>query len=93
MQPDGIVLLKQGKRNKLSTTFGTRLYKVRDKKGNQVIIPDCENPGRVFYRNTTDVKRHHSSDEQPRIIKAELEEDPTPAVTGNTCDADPKSGE
>ena len=47
----------------------------------------------MFHRNTTDVKRYHSSDEQPRIIKAELEEDPTPAVTGNTCDADPKSGD
>ena len=93
MQPDDIVLLIQEKRNKLSTTFGTQLYKVREKKGNQVIISDCENLERVFYRNTTDVKRYHSSDEQPRIIKAELEEDPTPAVTGNTCDADPKSGE
>ena len=40
-----------------------------------------------------DVKRYHCSDEQPRIIKAELKEDPTPAVTGNTCDADPKSGD
>ena len=47
----------------------------------------------MFYRNTTDVKRYHSSDEQPRIIKAEIEEDPTPAVTGNTCDADPKRGD
>ena len=39
------------------------------------------------------MKRYHCIDEQPRIIKAELEEDPTPAVTGNTCDADPKSGD
>ena len=51
VQPDDIVLFE--KRNKLSTTFGTELYKVRDKKGNQVIILDCENPERVFYRNTT----------------------------------------
>ena len=39
------------------------------------------------------MKCYHSRDEQPRIIKAELEEDPTPAVTGNTCDADHKSGD
>ena len=39
-QPDDIALLRQEKRNKLSTTFGTQLYKVRDKKGNQVIISD-----------------------------------------------------
>ncbi|XP_015778608.1 PREDICTED: uncharacterized protein K02A2.6-like [Acropora digitifera] len=93
LQPDDNVLLRQEKRNKMSTTFGTQLYKVRDIKGNQVIISDCENPERVFYRNTTDVKRYYSSDEQPRIIKVELKEDPTPAVNGNTCDADPKSGD
>ena len=40
VQPDDIVLLRQEKRYKLSTTIGTQLYKVRDKKGNQVIISD-----------------------------------------------------
>ena len=93
LQPDDNVLLRQEKRNKMSTTFGTQLYKERDLEGNQVIISDCEDPERVFYRNTTDVKRYYSSDEQPRIIKVELEENPTPAVNGNTCDADPKSGD
>ena len=68
LQPDDNVLLRQEKRNKMSTTFGTQLYKVRDIKGHQVIISDCENPERVFYINTTDVKRYYSSDEQPRII-------------------------
>ena len=78
VQPDDIALLRQEKRNKLSTTFGTQLYKVRDKKGNQVIISDGKNSERVVHRNTTDVKHYNSSDEQPRIIKAELEEDANP---------------
>ena len=94
VQPDDIVLLRQEKRNSCRLHLGFSCIKVRDRKGNQVIILDCENPERVFYKNPTDVKRCEKfSDEQPRIIKAELEEDPTPAVTRNTCDADPKSGD
>ena len=70
VKPNDMVLLRQEKKNKLSATFATQLCKVQDKKGNQVIISDRKNPERVFHRNTTEVKRYHSSDVQTSSIKA-----------------------
>lgn len=47
-----LVLMKQDKKNKLSTTFEPQLYKVKEKKGNQVVVSDSDNPARVLHRNT-----------------------------------------
>ena len=51
-----LVLMKQDKQNKLSTTFDPQLYKVKDKKGNRVVAPDNNNPARVLYSNTAEVR-------------------------------------
>ena len=95
VKADDSVLLKRVKKNKLSAClFATQLCKVQDKKGNQVIISDRKNPERVFHRNTTEVKRYDSSDEQTSNMKAQLKQDYTPAVAEkNMSDVDPKSGD
>ncbi|KAK3698601.1 hypothetical protein QZH41_014579, partial [Actinostola sp. cb2023] len=41
VKPGDIVLLKQERQNKLSTTFESRKYRVEERKGNQVIVADC----------------------------------------------------
>ncbi|PFX27681.1 Uncharacterized protein K02A2.6 [Stylophora pistillata] len=52
-----LVLMKQDKKNKLSTTFEPQLYKVKEKKGNQVVVSDSDNLVRVWHRNRTKVKQ------------------------------------
>ena len=44
-----LVLMKQDKKNKLSTTFEPQLYKVKEKKGNQVVVSDSDNPAKVLH--------------------------------------------
>lgn len=82
-----LVLMKQDKKNKLTTTFEPHLYKVKNKKGNQVVVSDSDNPARVLYRNTTQVKRYQSADEQPNNLSAKQEEDVTPtSIENDTAD-------
>ena len=64
-----LVLMKQDK-NKLSTTFEPQLYKVKEKKGNQVVVSDSDNPAKVLHRNTTEVKQYHPTDDQLSDTKA-----------------------
>ena len=51
-------------------------FKVKDKKGNQVVVTDDNHP----IRNTAEVKQYHSTDEQPNNTKAKQEEDVTPTL-------------
>ena len=74
-----LVLLKQDKKNKLSTTFEPQLYKVKEKKGNQVVVSDSDNPAKVLHRNTTEVKQYHPTDDQLSDTKANQEKNTTPA--------------
>ena len=74
-----LVLMKQDKKNKLSTTFEPQLYKVKEKKGNQVVVSDSDNPAKVLHRNTTEVKQYHPTDDQLSDTKANQEKNTTPA--------------
>ena len=77
-----LVLMKQDKKNKLSTTFERQLYKVKEKKGNQVFVSDSDHPLREFWvlhRNTTEVKQYHPTDDQLSDTKANQEKNTTPA--------------
>lgn len=58
-----LVLMKQDKKNKLSTTFEPQLYKVKEKKGNQVVVSDSDHPVRVLHQNTIEVKQYHPTDD------------------------------
>ena len=72
--------MNQDKKNKLSATFEPQLYQVKDKKGNQVVVSNNNNPARVLYKNTAEVKQYHSTDEQPNNTQAKQEEDVTPTL-------------
>ena len=74
-----LVLMKQDKKNKLSTTFEPQLYKVKEKKGNQVFVSDSDHPVRVLHRNTTEVKQYHPTDDQLSNTKANQEKNTPPA--------------
>ena len=74
-----LVLMKQDKKNKLSTTYEPQLYKVKEKKGNQVVVSESDNPARVLHRNTTEVKQYHPTDDQLSDTKANQEKNTTPA--------------
>lgn len=81
LRPGDLVLKKQEKKNKLSTTFEPQLYKVEDKKGNQVIISNSDDPTRRLYRNITEVKQYHRDGQL---------EDPVPLAERNTDDINSK---
>ena len=85
-----LVLMKQDKKNKLSTTFEPQLYKVKEKKGNQVVVSDSDHPVRVLHRNTTEVKQYHPTDDQLSDTKANQEKNTTP--TSVEIDTAVKSG-
>nr|XP_058942016.1 uncharacterized protein K02A2.6-like [Pocillopora verrucosa] len=74
-----LVLMKQDKKNKLSTTYEPQLYKVKEKKGNQVVVSESDNPARVLHRNTTEVKQYHPTDDQLSNTKANQEKNTPPA--------------
>ncbi|XP_022810044.1 uncharacterized protein K02A2.6-like [Stylophora pistillata] len=74
-----LVLTKQDKKTKLSTTFEPQLYKVKEKKANQVVVSDSDNPARVLHRNTTEVKQYHPANDQLSDTKANQEENTTSA--------------
>ena len=60
LEPGDLVLLKQRKENKLSTTYGTLPYTVNKKHGNEVVISSPE--GVHVRRNVTDVKKYLRGD-------------------------------
>lgn len=68
-----LVLMKQDKKNKLSTTFEPQLYKVKEKKGNQVVVSDSDNPARVCTET-----QYHPTDDQLSDTKADREKNTTP---------------
>ena len=79
MKQGDLVLMKQDKKNKLSTTFEPQLYKVKEKKGNQVVVSESDNPARVLHRNTTEVKQYHPTNDQLSNTKANQEKNTPPA--------------
>ena len=52
---------------------------MKEKKGNQVVVFDSNNPTRVLHWNTTEVKQYHPTDDQLSDTKANQEKNTTPA--------------
>ena len=46
LKRNNLVLMKHDKKNELSTTYEPQLYKVKDKKGNQVVVSNTNNPAK-----------------------------------------------
>jgi len=63
LAPGDQVLLKQGKENKLSTTFEDAPYKVTNKYGNEVTVTSPE--GVNYKRNVTEVKKYLKASDGP----------------------------
>ena len=59
-EPGDLVLLKQRKENKLSTTYGALPYTVSTEHGNEVVISSPE--GVNVRRNVADVKKYLRED-------------------------------
>ena len=81
-EPGDLVLLKQRKENKLSTTYGTLPYTVNKKHGNEVVISSPE--GVHVRRNVADVKKYLREDTTGDEQVAEddsFEEDNTGRIT------------
>lgn len=91
LKRQNLVLMKHDKKNELSTTYEPQLYKVKDKRGNQVVVSDNNNPARVLRRNTAEVKQYHSTYKQPNNTKAKQEEDVTPTLVRKNIAVDPRS--
>ena len=82
LEPGDLVLLKQRKENKLSTTYGTLPYTVNKKHGNEVVISSPE--GVHVRRNVADVKKYLRGDTTGDEQVAEddsFEEDSTGRIT------------
>ena len=60
LEPADLVLLKQRKENKLSTTYGALPYTVSKKHGNEVVVSSPE--GVNVRRNVADVKKYLRGD-------------------------------
>ena len=60
LEPGDLVLLKQRKENKLSTTYGALPYTVSKKHGNEVVVSSPE--GVNVRRNVADVKKYLRGD-------------------------------
>lgn len=90
LKRNNLVLMKHDKKNELSTTYEPQLYKVKDKKGNQVVVSNNNNPARVLRRNTAEVKQYHSTYKQPNNTKAK-KKDVTPTLVRKDTAVDPGS--
>lgn len=88
LKRNNLVLMKHDKKNELSTTYEPQLYKVKDKKGNQVVVSNNNNPARVLRRNTAEVKQYHSTYKQPNNTKAK-KKDVTPTLARKDTAVDP----
>ena len=82
LERDDLVLLKQRKENKLSTTYGTPPYTVNKKHRNEVVISSPK--GVHVRRNVADVKKYLRADTTGDEEVAEddsSEEDNTERIT------------
>ncbi len=78
LTPGDLVLLRQEKKNKLSTPFEHQPYEVVTKNGNSVVI---ESPAGVRYkRNITHVKKYHENVQQPGNNIEDIVEDDIPTT-------------
>lgn len=65
------VLVKEPKKNILSTNFGTGEFTVAKRKGNTVTVESKE--GKRYKRNSTEVRKIINFEEEEQVVERELE--------------------